>query len=250
MKKALFTLTLAGFAFAANAQFILGGQIGLGTLGGTNSYEANAPANAYDVPNTKSFDFTFAPEIGYQINEQMIAGVTLFMNVSNGTLYAAASYALGKEDWVKNSTRQYGIAPYFRYYFANAGKFNFFCEAELGLSMSPRSKGHAYDNTGLTVIDDDFRGVTSTSEVYFTITPGVNYRISEHFSADLYIDLAGLMFSHQSQKTYGALTTSGWDDDFLVNTDKNNYFGLTANASAQDFTTHFGNFRLGFNYHF
>ena len=250
MKKALFTLALAGFAFAANAQFILGGEIGLTTTGGTNSYEANSPLNAFDVPNNKSFGLTLAPTISYVINDQMQAGVEISYTMGSTTNYTAAAYAIGKEDWTKTKTSFFGIAPYFRYYFANAGKFNFFCEAQFGFSIMPRDKGHVYNNNLPVTRDEDVTGTTKSTMIALAITPGVNYRISEHFSADLYIDLAGLAFLHTSTKTYGAMTTSGWDDDFLVNTDKTNFFGLTANASAQGINTHLGNFRLGFNYHF
>ena len=250
MKKILFTLALAAFGFTANAQFIIGGQIGYGNTGGTDKFEANGPVNAYDVPNNKSSNLTIAPTISYVLNDNMQAGLTLsFTSVSN-TNYTAAAYALDKEVWTKNTTNIFTIAPYFRYYFANINKFNFFCEAQLGFSTTGRTNGHTYNNTITPVIDEDIKGATSSTSVFFSIIPGVNYRINEHFSADCYIDLAGLVFLSNSTKNYGALTTSGWDDDFLVHTNTNNYFGLTANAAAQDLNTQFGNFRIGFNYHF
>ena len=39
-------------------------------------------------------------------------------------------------------------------------------------------------------------------------------------------------------------------EDDLVSTDVDNTFGLIANTSAQDLNAHFGNFRIGINYHF
>ena len=250
MKKVLLTLALAAFAFAANAQLILGGQIGFSSMGGTDKYEANSPANAFNVPNTKTTDFTIAPTISYVINEKMQAGLNISYTATTTTVYTMGAYAIDKEDWMKTTTSTFAIAPYFRYYFANFNKFNFFCEAQLGFSTTPRDKGHMYDNTITPTVDQDLTGGTSMTMLAFTITPGVNYRISDHFSADLYIDLAGLAYASISTKNYGALTTSGWDDDFLVNTNTINYFGLTANADAQDLNAHFGNFRIGFNYHF
>lgn len=250
MKKALFTLALAAFAFAANAQFIIGGELGFYTTGGTNSFEKYGATAAYDVPNMKTTGFTFAPTISYVLNEKMQAGLSFDYTFSTNTVYTAAAYAASKEAYTKTNRSMFTIAPYFRYYFANAGKFNFFCEAELGFGISPRTSSHNYDNTVTPVVDQDVPGTTSTTRLALSVVPGVNYRINEHFSADLYIDLARIGFTHTSTKTYGAMVNAAWDEDFLVNTDKNNYFGLTANATAQDFTTHFGNFRLGFNYHF
>lgn len=257
MKKALFTLALAGFAFAANAQFVVGGQLGFNTTGGTNSYEQNGAAAAYDVPNTKTTGLTIAPSVGYVLNEKMQAGLSINYTFGTTTTYTALAYANDKETYSKINRNTFEIAPYFRYYFATVGKFNFFCQAELGLALQPRTSGHNYNNNvapNTPVTDVDTKGATSTTTLRFSVTPGVNYRINERFSADLYIDLAGLTFEHTSTKTYGANVGTGasahWDEDFLVNTNKDNTFRLNANTSDQTLMAHLNNFRLGFNYHF
>ena len=250
MKKVFLTLALAAFAFAANAQLIIGGEIGFNTTGGNDKFEANAPANAYTVPNTKTSTFTFAPTISYALNDQMQVGVGLHYSLTSRKNFGAPAYMIEKEDWRKTSSNTYGITPYFRYYFANAGDFNFFCQATIGFSLSPRSNDQAYNNTVDPAIDTKTKGGMSTTTLGFYIVPGVNYRFSDHFSADIYIDLAGLTFERTSTKTYGAMTASGYDPDFLFDTDVQTTFGLTADASASDLNTHFANFRIGFNYHF
>lgn len=250
MKKVLFMLAFAGMAMAANAQLILGGQIGFSATSGTDKVNDNAPLTAYDAPTGKIMNFTLAPTVSYVLNDKMQVGVSLEYTLSSVTNYTPAAYAIGKEDWQKVNSTTIAIAPYFRYYFANYEKFNFFCEAQLGFGISPRDKGHVYDNTLPVTLDEDVNGGTSTTLLALTITPGVNYRINDHFSADLYIDLAGLAFVHTATKNYGAMVGTQYDDDFVTDTQVDNYFGLTANASAQTLNAHFGNFRLGFNYHF
>ena len=250
MKKAILTIAVAAFAFAANAQFIIGGEIGFNTTGGSDNYEANSPATAFSVPNTATNSLTIAPVISYVINDKMQVGLEFDIITSSAKNYTFAAYAVDKEAWAKTSTSSFAIAPYFRYYFATAGNFSFFCQAQLGYGWSPRTKNSTFSNVTGTDVSTDAKGTTSMSAINLGITPGVNYRINEHFSADLFIDLAGLSFTHAATKNYGALTTSGWDDDFLVNTDVTNTFGFNANANAQTLNAHLGAFRLGFNYHF
>lgn len=241
MKKVFLTLALVAVSMAANAQWILGGQLGFNTTGGTYTQENASPV--WDMPNNKAMGLTIAPTVSYVLNDKMQIGLTLEYNYGTATNYTAAAYALNQEVWSKTSATMFTVAPYFRYYFANAGKFNFFCEAALGFGISPRTKHHDYSNVPVVGYDNEYDGATKTTMIGLTITPGVNYRISNHWSADCYIDLAGLAFIHNSTKTYGA-------SDALVSTDVTNNFGLQCNTTAQDLNAHLGNFRIGFNYHF
>lgn len=244
MKKVFLTLALVAVSMAANAQWILGGQLGFNTNGGTYTQENASPI--WDMPNNKAMGLTIAPTVSYVLNDKMQIGLTLEYNYGTATNYNALGYAANQEVWSKTSTTMFTVAPYFRYYFANAGKFNFFCEAALGFGISPRTKHHDYSNAAVLGYDNEYDGTTKSTTIGLYITPGVNYRISNHWSADCYIDLAGLAFIHNSTKTYGTLT----DPDALVSTDVTNSFGLQCNTTAQDLNAHLGNFRIGFNYHF
>jgi len=244
MKKVFLTLAFAGLAIAANAQIILGGQLGFNTTGGTYTQENANPV--WDMPNNKAMGLTVAPTISYVLNDKMQIGLTLEYSYGSATNYTAAAYALNQEVWSKTSNTMFTVAPYFRYYFANAGKFNFFCEAALGFGISPRDKHHDYSNVPVVGYDNEYDGITKTTMIGLSIIPGVNYRINDHWSADCYIDLAGIAFLHNSVKTYGTPT----DPDALVSTDVTNNFGLVADMSAQTINAHLNNFRIGFNYHF
>lgn len=244
MKKVFLTLALVAFAFAANAQFVIGGQLGFNTNGSKYTQESANPV--WDSPVAKAMNLTIAPSVGYMLNDNMQVGLSLEYTLTNTTNYNRAVYALGQEEWAKTSNSVFTIAPYFRYYFAQAGDFNFFCEATLGYGIMGRGNNHDYSNVPGLSYDNEYKGVNSMNVLMFTIIPGVNYRFSENFSADCYIDLAGLAFYNITTKTYGV----GADPDALFSTDVNNVFGLVANTSAQDLNAHLGNFRIGFNYHF
>ena len=246
MKKVFLSLALVAFAVTANAQIILGGQLGFNTTSGTYTQENVSPV--WDMPNTKAMNLTIAPTISYVLNDNMQIGLTLEYDYGTITNYSAAAYALNQEVWGKTTTSMFTVAPYFRYYFANAGKFNFFCEAALGFGFTPRTKLHDYSNVPVVGYDNEYEGTTKTTLIGLTVTPGVNYRINDNWSADCYIDLAGLAFLHTSTKTY--VGGVGTNKDDLVSTDVDNTFGLIANTSAQDLNAHFGNFRIGINYHF
>lgn len=248
MKKIALTLVLAAFAMAANAQFILGGQLEFNTNGGNTHYEAIAPfTNAFNHPSTKTTNFRIAPTISYVLNDKMQVGLSLMYVTGSTVNYGTpATYYAGQEDWAKGNGGAFGVAPYFRYYFAQAGKFNFFCEATLTFITSGRSHYHAYDNSVTPVIDAENDGPTSYTILDFSIVPGVNYKFNDKWSADCYINLAGLAFTRTATKNYGTVT----DPDALISTNVATNFGLMANASAQDLNTHLGNFSIGINYHF
>lgn len=246
MKKVFLTLTLVAFAMAANAQIILGGQLGFGTGSGTYTQENASPV--WDMPSYKTMNLTIAPTISYVLNDKMQIGLSIAYGTGSNTTYNFAAYALNQEVWAKTSRTNFRVAPYFRYYFAQAGNFNFFCEAALGFGLSPRTKHHDYSNVPVVGYDNEYDGNTKTSTIDLTIVPGVNYKFNDNWSADCYIDLAGIAFTHTSTKTYVGGTGTTKDD--LVSTDVDNTFGLIANAAAQTLNAHLGNFRIGINYHF
>ncbi|MBO4307141.1 MAG: outer membrane beta-barrel protein [Bacteroidales bacterium] len=248
MKKVFLTIALVAFAVAANAQFVVSGQFGFNTTGGNTHYEAVAPLTTeFDYPATKTSNFLLSPSIGYMLNDNMQVGLGLLFTTGSATNYGAmGAYLNGQEDWIKTNNSAFGLAPYFRYYFAQAGNFNFFCEATLAFVTSGRSHTHAYDNSTNPVYDAEADGPTSTSILDFSIVPGVNYKFNDNWSADCYIDLAGLAYTRTATKNYGTVT----DPDVVTSTDVNTSFGLVATASAQTLNAHLGNFRIGINYHF
>ena len=246
MKKVFLTLALVAFAVASNAQIILGGQFNFYTNGGTYTQENASPV--WNSPNNKSMNFTIAPTISYVLNDNMQVGLGIQYNINSTTNFTQWAYANDLETWNKNTGSFFAIAPYFRYYFANFNKFNFFCEATLTYGIDPRDKNHDYSNDPLFSYDDEYDGTGKITTVSFTVVPGVNYKINDHWSADCFIDLAGIGYYNRTIKTYAGFGAP--DPDELVSTDKFNDFSFFGNASSETIWNQLNNFRIGFNYHF
>ena len=269
MKKVLLTLALAAFAFAANAQFVLGGNISVYSDGGTTIYDHVDPVAAgsynylergYNGVNYNSI--TFMPKIGYNINDNMQVGAKFglqWIKTKDFTGYRTERIEDDTfEGWYSTTSMAYVFAPYFRYNFATADKFTFFCEAQVTLSFTPNGKAHLYNSAYTDAlgfnhpeIDEDVVGYSYKSiSSSLTVVPGINYQFNDKFSADLYIDLLGLGFNHFTSTTINDFTVPGRPDDIYETDVTTNSFYLTANTDAQTLADHLNLFRLGFNYHF
>lgn len=261
MKKVLLTLTLAAFAFAANAQFVLGGYATYYHEGGNMKYtgvagsskDAATPYNSNAV--TYSY-YSIMPKIGYQLNDKMQAGISF--GITGGVTKDFSMFRVDYwtypefEGWVKTSYSGFEVAPYFRYNLGTIKGVTFFCEAQLSFYFGGKDKIHRF-NTAIDdsenfytrrAIDTTYTGNYKTNSITFSVVPGINYKFNDRLSADLYIDLLKLTFDHTTtiQENYD------YDGDKLVETENTFYVG--ARLNAQTLTDQFSHFRLGFNYHF
>ena len=96
MKKVILVLVLAMMAFTAKAQLYVGG--GLSFIG-TGAGAA----------------FSIAPEVGYNINDNMAVGGSIGLGLESGETVLS-------------------VDPYFRFYFAEVGPVRFFGDAHFNLS--------------------------------------------------------------------------------------------------------------------
>ena len=100
MKKVLVILALSLMALTAKAQVYVGGGIAF----------AGAAANGENVAA-----FSIAPEVGYQFDDNMAAGLSLGLTFGEGATVLA-------------------IDPYFRYFFAEVGPVRFFGDANFNFT--------------------------------------------------------------------------------------------------------------------
>ena len=100
MKKVLVILALSLVALTAKAQVYVGGGIAF----------AGAAANGENVAV-----FAVAPEVGYQFDDNMAAGLSLGLTFGEGTTV-------------------FSIDPYFRYFFAEVGPVRFFGDANFNFT--------------------------------------------------------------------------------------------------------------------
>ena len=96
MKKVILVIVLAMMAFTAKAQLYVGG--GLSFIG-----------------NGAGASFTIAPEVGYNINDNMAVGGSIGLGLESGETILS-------------------VDPYFRFYFLEVGPVRFFGDANFNLS--------------------------------------------------------------------------------------------------------------------
>lgn len=281
MKKVLLTLTLAAFAFAANAQFVVSGQFGFNTNGGKTYQTATVGSTTTEatLPSTVTTNINFIPSIGYKLNDNMQVGlgfgITYNYNKTFNTIYGQAygPYTDKAEDWTTVWSTDFSVAPYFRYYFMEAGNFNFFCEASVALTINGRDHTHLFatkidadpangvigtpkaidttyvgDWNGTAVAGVNSESWTKRGSIAVSVVPGVNYKFNDNFSADLYLDVLGLAFTH-SWANYSADFSTSATTLTGKNNSSSNSFRFFGNFNNQTLGAFLG-FRLGFNYHF
>ena len=217
MKKVLMTLALAAFAFTANAQWVIGGQIGIDHAG---LHDDN-----YTTGSVATTDISILPKIGYWLNDNMQVGAQLGWGYTYTRAYAGAD-----DTYSSHPQSRIEINPYFRYNVANWKNFTVFCEAQLNLTFGLESQRHTIvggdEATGWPVKQGD-----AYTEFGLRVVPGLNYAFSDKFSMDLYIDLVSLYWGMRSDDN---TSSHAW--------------GLGYNMNAQSINNHLNNFSIGFNY--
>lgn len=98
MKKILFVIAFVGAFFAANAQFYVGGGVGL--------WNSNSVGNS-------TFTITLAPEVGYWVNETLAVGGVLNLTSAGNTTIR--------------------ITPYVRYVVLGGDLVSVFVDGQLGI---------------------------------------------------------------------------------------------------------------------
>ena len=119
MKKILMTLAAAFVAVSMSAQVYVGGSLGLAS---------------FDDGNDSKTAFKFAPEIGYNLDEDMSVGIVF--SYANGSMENAMDVTTFNKDF-----KEYEISPYLRYNFAKMGAVTVFADGALS---------YTHQDTGLT----------------------------------------------------------------------------------------------------
>ena len=217
MKKILLTLALVAFGMTASAQWVMGGQIGFGHNGTHN--------DNYTAGSTSTTAVAVQPKLGYNLNENWQIGATIVVGYDYTRNYGGA-----EDTYNSTANLQFGISPYVRYTYGIWKKWNLFVEGSFVFGMSPETTTYAYVN------GNEVGNVKNGDDVTFLsvgIIPGLNCKLSDKFSLDLYLDVASL--------TWNMVNTNGFDT---------HDFSFGANLDRRTITNYLNNFRIGFNYHF
>lgn len=134
-------------------------------IGGSLSY--NHSETGFDekwgneIGNTTADYFQFAPEIGYNLNDNFAVALSLVYNHSDG------------------SSNLWGLNPYVRYHFAESGKVRFFIDG------------------GLIYSHSHFNGMETDIDTFgFSFNPGVSYAINERLGLVAHLGELGYTHGH------------------------------------------------------
>ena len=218
MKKLFITIAFVAAAMFAQAQFFVGGNLGLGTTSNTYKLEGGGVSISQDLP--KTFNLTIAPSVGYMFNDNMGVGLDLGFGFGKTTRknYDDETGELVTTTTVKETTISF--APYFRYVFAEIDNFKFYADARIEYSMDkPKLKMEA---SGTTVEVDGAK----TTTFGFGIVPGMAYNFTDNISMNCALNILELGFS--TQKT----VEKNPDGDGIDYTTTSNDFGFGVNYAT------------------
>ena len=182
MKKVFVLIVSVLFVCAANAQFVVGGQVKLNWE--SNSSRSNGINNA---GSTVFSDVMFSPSLGYVFNDRIEAGILLSWQrtdyIDKVQMKSDPEKVAYADD---NYVNLYGAGIYCRYSVYSINRFTVFCSGAISASAGLTQFSKTYkEQSGTDVEENNLDHVILS----LGITPGVNYSFNDHLSADLFFDV-------------------------------------------------------------
>ena len=215
MKKLFITIAFVAAAMFAQAQFFVGGNLGMSTTSRTYKLEGGGLSISQDLP--KSFTFTIAPSVGFMFNDNMGVGLDLGFGFGKTT---RKNYDDETGELIDTRTTKETIisfAPYFRYVFAEIDNFKFYCDAKLAYSMIKPKVTIEGGNTTVTVDGN------KTTQFGIGVVPGMAYMLTDNISMNCALNILELGFNTTTEKAEG---------DGVTETYKTNEFGFGVNNNT------------------
>ena len=217
MKKILVTLAaIAALSFSANAQYFVGGSIGLSSDGGKYTQDNTS------VKKTSKFNFTIAPNVGYYFADNFLAGVRFGVALDKTTTPGLTETVKSEFNWA--------IQPYARYKFGEWNRFGLWGEVNAGIG---RETGKT--TTG-SVSENDY----PVFNWAINALPVLTFTINEHLCLETSLNFLNLGYE-------GSCTKSNDSDDNYKETDSSFSFG---GDSSNVFGSAIGQIKIGFTYKF
>ena len=174
--KLIFIGLFTFFCFSLNAQFFVGGSVGLNTSGGSIDNGTTTTDKA------SSFSFDFQPKVGRFLSEKLAVGAALDISFSRNKIPGI------NEIVAKSST--IGIIPFLRYYVIRMDKFSVFGQGNVGLAFSGSTT-----KVGATSTDGP-----KTTRIYLTIMPGLAYDLNDRLSLETSLNILSLGYYNTTVK--------------------------------------------------
>ena len=127
MKKILLMAAFAVASLTANAQFYVGGSLG---------FQAGKAGDGAD--NVTKFQI--APEVGYNVSEDLAVGIALGFQTYNGNFSETTGFATNGTKYDKSLT-DFVLNPYVRYAFYKTGSLSLFVDGTVKLAFRNQDRG-------------------------------------------------------------------------------------------------------------
>ena len=216
MKKILLSvLAIAAMATTANAQLWFGGSVSF------SHSDSKLERDNTKTKNPSRNSFSFAPMVGFELNEQLSVGGKLNLATSTTKNY---TYIGSTETEDKDVSSTMGVTPFARYKFAEFNKFGIVAEAGLPVYLT-LSKN---DNGNTTQKDKQ-------TSISLYVTPLLTYSLNDHFQLECGLNFLSLNAYHSVIKAR--------DDRDYKNTQNSVRFGANTND-----VVNVGNITIGFIY--
>lgn len=163
MKKVIFTMCLLAAAAFCQAQFSIGGSVGVG-------YDKTKPDAGDDL---KTLQLNVSPNVNFMFDDKMGVGLELGFNYKKNDD--------GGDDNLK--TTGWLVAPYFRYVVCEFNDFNLYADFKVHVGNEKEKYG-----------SDDRNKVFSLGA---NVVPGVCYNINDHFSVHATLNVVALGYNYK-----------------------------------------------------
>ena len=185
MKKLFITIAFVAATMFASAQLYVGGNLGI-NMGNTKSDS--------DVVD-KTFAFEFNPSVGFMFNENMGVGADFIFSMNKDT-----HPQIGENPEGSIKINYFGIAPYFRYVFAEVDNFKFYADAKMNFESGKVDKDDDY-HADPDSEWDNFADGSKITTLGFNIIPGMAYCFTDNISMNCQLNILSLGFNTQKITT-------------------------------------------------
>lgn len=258
MKKIVILFLLAA-AVTAQAQFTVGINTGFDRFGRGES-------------GSKSYTLIATPNLllGYQLNSRLTVGLTgsilcydeIKRNEVTLPEIPADDSGFGFERTTRTSEKSvaWNAGAYARYDIPLTEHLSLFANLSVAFGKANSSYSREYIFYNTDIHDFDTRTYThdyNDRDISFTevaLVPGVSYRFNSHLSADLYLNLLQIAYTHttvieKEQIEHGTKAATDNKVTYSSLNFGNNIFNLLTGGYGTSYST-LSNFRIGVNYTF